>query len=144
MGCGGSKIKIQLVDSDKNCSTVETAGFSYGSTLNWKNSGLQTCQHFRLTSQTKIYILENSGDDFCPQIITFFLRNEVTVKTENFDGWFLEGGRKGEAWKLQDGAPPSLSQSDFLVHPDQTNKQFNLQWSSPTGDMDDFDNYNVT
>ena len=70
--------------------------------------------------------------------------NRVTVKTDEFDGWFLEGGRNGTAWKLQDGGPPSLSQSDFSVHPDQLNKQLNVQWSSPVEYMDDFDNYLVT
>ena len=146
--CGGSKIKIKLVDSDRECSTVESAGFSYGSTLNWENRRLKTCQHYRLTSQTKVYILENSGDDFCPQIITFFLRNGFPVKTEEFDDWFLEDGRKGEAWKLQDvpSPLPSLDQSDFSVTEvgNQTNKQLNVQWSSPVGYMDDFDNYLVT
>ena len=89
--CGGFGIRIRIHNPEgEECVTSRIPEFDAGNLLYWKNLRDGNCTDMEIrTWKTKVYIESNSGDNFCPKLVTIYT-NGANYTTKEIDSWYDE------------------------------------------------------
>ena len=89
--CGGFGIRIRIHNPEgEECVTSRIPEFDAGNLLYWNNPRGGNCTDMEIrTWKTKVYIESNSGDNFCPKLVTIYT-NGANYTTKEIDSWYDE------------------------------------------------------
>jgi len=85
--CGGTDVAIKLSNPRTNyrrgqtCTVERSGSFDGGETLSWKQYtqwglNLNGCRNFNVSQSTKVQVMTNSNDQYCPNIVTITNSND--------------------------------------------------------------------
>jgi len=86
--CGGNDVRIKLSNPrtrtsyGQTCTVERSESFDGGETLSWKQYNqwgglnLNGCRNFNVSQSTKVQVMTNSNDQYCPNIVTITNSND--------------------------------------------------------------------
>ena len=89
-GCGGYYVHIEASQNNVSCETkitTKSSSFSAGDVLKWTNEDLGACNHtkfIKASSEINFKLKTTSGDDFCPENITIFMKDSKGSLTHKY------------------------------------------------------------
>ena len=86
--CGGYGIRVRIHNPEGEECITSRKDSSPGDQLTWNNPSGGNCTGMEVrTWKTIVYIESNSGNDFCPKMVTIHTKGSI-YKIHEIDSWY--------------------------------------------------------